>query len=750
MKKAIILIGTAVFMPAVMAFSGEGGDVVRLGHSSNAEVIAAMTLEEKAELLVGDDLGFPRGYPWQFGGVDELYGKVATNVGQTKKLVDGAAGSTYAIPRLGIPAIVLADGPAGVRIDPRRQGTDQTFFATGFPIGTLMASTWNTEMVNQVGMCMGNEVLEYGVDVLLAPALNIHRNPLGGRNFEYYSEDPVLSGETAAAMVNGVQANGVGTSIKHFAANNNEANRMNINAVIDPHTLHEIYLKGFEITVKKSHPWTVMSSYNKINGTYSAENSWLLNDVLRDAWGFDGLVMTDWFGGKDRLEQVRAGNDLLMPGSKFIANQIVEAVRSGELDEKLVDRNIDRILDVIKRTPRFKGYEYSNAPDLKAHAQVAKRAAIEGMILLKNDAGALPLDKNLKTIASFGLGFFNTITVGTGSGNVNTEYTVSIEAGLKAMGYIVPEEMKEAYAKHLASENERVGQKSSYFLPDLKLNEKAWTESELQSIADKTDVAVITIMRRSGEFEDRKLEDDFELSSIEKDLIEKASAVFHAKGKKVVVLLNVSGVVETASWKSLADAILLIWQPGQEAGNAVAEILAGKASPSGRLPMTFPVKYTDVPSATSFPDQSLNPETAVYEEKGLVGYRYYQSKKVPVSYAFGFGLSFTDFECTKGKLIKGKTPGVKIRVTNTGKSAGREVLQLYVKNPGRDYFELKAFMKTAVLEPGQTEKVKLTVSQGDLKIYDEVSSSWVLAEGEYEVALGTSSDQFVFKGTINL
>lgn len=299
----------------------------RLGLSPISEVIAAMTLEEKVSLVMGQGMQS-----------SSLTGdQQAPVVGQSNDIVPGAAGTTFPIERLGIPSIVLADGPAGVRISPTRDGEERTYYATAFPIGTLLASSWDTQLVERVGTAMGQEVKAYGVDVLLAPALNIHRYPLGGRNFEYYSEDPVLSGRTAAAMVRGIQSNEVGTSIKHYVANNHEWNRNTINVKVSERALREIYLKGFEITIKESDPWTVMSSYNKLNGPYTSEDPWLLGDVLRTQWGYSGLVMSDWFGGTDAVKQMVAGNDLLMPGTRRQHQALLDAVRNGKLDEKVLD-----------------------------------------------------------------------------------------------------------------------------------------------------------------------------------------------------------------------------------------------------------------------------------------------------------------------------------------------------------------------------------------------------------------------------
>lgn len=743
-----------LFSMALVAttFMACGPSAPQLGKASLDDVIAAMTLEEKAHLVVGTGMeGFENGD--------------SAVVGETRSLVPGAAGTTYPIPRLGIPAIVLADGPAGLRINPTREGDTATYYCTHFPIGTLLASTWDQELVENVGKAIGNEVLEYGADVLLAPALNIQRHPLCGRNFEYYSEDPLVSGKIAAAYVRGVQSNGVGTSIKHFAVNNQETNRMANDAQVSPRALREIYLKGFEITVKESEPWTVMSSYNYVNGVYASENPELQTTLLRDEWGFKGMVMTDWFGGKDAVEQMKAGNDMLQPGYDKQYQDIVAGVKDGKLEEAVLDRNVKRILELILQTPRFKGYHFSNKPDLQAHAAVTRQSATEGMVLLKNDNGALPLPTDVKSVALFGCTSYNFIAGGTGSGNVNRAYTVSLLDGLKNAGYKTDDKLKADYEAHIAAEEERLkpeGGKFSAFMPVVLPDEMTFDATRLKELAAQTDVALITIGRGSGEFLDRESA-NFYLSKENLQLVQDVCRVFHATGKKVVVVLNVGGAIETASWKAWPDAILCAWQGGQEGGNSVVDVLSGKASPSGKLTMTFPVKFEDHASSTNFPINLKSDIDIVnankgekkhsvkdvdytrYEEDVFVGYRYFDSFGKQVSYPFGYGLSYTTFEYANPSIEAGNgTYTVAVDVKNTGKMAGKEVVQLYVAAPNSAQMdkpekELKAFAKTKTLEPGETATVTLTVNAADLASYDEASSSWVVDAGTYKFLVGASS-----------
>ncbi|MCT3674871.1 glycoside hydrolase family 3 C-terminal domain-containing protein [Elizabethkingia anophelis] len=712
------------------------------------EIVKAMSNEDKANFLVGT--GMP--------GLGAFLGPV----GDVKEgRVPGAAGGTYPMAKFGIPTIVVADGPAGLRINSKREGDNNTYYATAFPVGTALASTWNTKLLYQVGKSMGNETKEYGVDVLLAPALNIHRNPLNGRNFEYYSEDPVVSGKVAAAVVNGIQSNGVGTSVKHYAANNEETNRLALNAHISERAMREIYLKGFEITIKESKPWTVMSAYNKINGIYASENKDLLTTVLRDEWGYKGIVMTDWFGGfkgladirdgnSNVVNQINSGNDLLMPGLPKQKNAILDALNSGKISQETANRNVKNILQLVFRSPSFTNYKYSNRPDSEENANITRNAATEGMILLKNDQNTLPYINTSDNVALFGVTSYAWITGGTGSGSVNNKHTVSLLEGLDKAGYKLDDELAALYKpfakKELAAEMEKRKAKGILALPG-RLKEMEFSDEVIQKKAETNDIAFLTIGRNSGEGGDRAVDNDFNLAADEVELIDKVSKAFHTKGKKVVIILNIGGVIETASWKDKADAILLAWQPGQEGGHSVVDVLSGKANPSGKLTMTFPVKYSDISSAKNFPGTPVEKVTDVTYEEGIyVGYRYFDTFKVKPSYEFGYGKSYTTFaysDIKADKNVFNRELTVKVKITNTGRTAGKEVVQLYLSAPAKQIDkplqELKTFAKTTKLMPGESEVLELKLSIKDLASFVTSKGAWIAEAGNYKASVGASS-----------
>lgn len=727
---------------------------VKLTTKNVDKVVKEMTLEEKSSLLVG----------YKFG---ESYTGLPTNsASQGNAIVPGAAGFTAKIDRVGIPHTVLADGPAGLRIDAKRENDGRSYYCTGFPIGTLLASTWNTDLVFQVGQAMGNEVLEYGCDVLLGPGMNLMRHPLCGRNFEYYSEDPFLVGLTAAAMINGIQSNGVGVSAKHFAANNQETNRLNNNSVIGQRTLRELYLKGFEIAVRKSQPWTIMSSYNYLNGKWTQENKELLTTILRDEWGFKGIVMTDWTGTRHTADQVAAGNDLLEPGNVEQIKQIIEGTTNGSISMSDVDRNVRRILEYIVKTPHFHGYQFSNKPDLKAHAAIARKAAPEGMVLLKNN-GVLPIrnaNDTLPHVALFGVSSYHFFAGGTGSGDVHKPYVVDLKAGLSNAGFKMDQIITDVYEKYkdyglLELEAEMGIYRGSSFHPRPRMKEPQLGQNVYRFAAEKNDMAIVTIGRSSGEVEDRKFS-DFTINPDEKAMLAAVCHEFHKLNKKVIVILNVGGVIETSLLSEMADAVLLAWQPGMEGGNAIADVLTGKTYPSGKLSVTFPVNLEDVPATKNFPkDYTIWTERdmskarkatfphfaeTIYEEDLNVGYRYFQTENKPVSFPFGFGLGYTTFEYSNAFVKKkGNDYVATVMVKNTGSYAGKEVVQLYISAPKgtlkKPAYELKAYAKTRELQPGESQLLEMTFSNYDLASYDELQQAWVTDGGQYTAHFAASA-----------
>ena len=723
-------------------------------------ILGRLTTDEKVHLLVG---------------ASRLSGEDTTEVEMMaacrKASVPGCAGYTWPVPRLGINSIIMADGPAGLRIAPTREGTDSTFYCTGFPIGTSLAATWNQPLVAEVASAMGVETREYGVDVLLAPGVNLHRNPLCGRNFEYFSEDPFLSGKTAASYICGLQSEGVGASLKHFAANNEEVNRLCCDSRVDVTVLRELYLRNFEIAVREGRPWTIMSSYNYLNGVPTSENEELLEDVLRKDWGFDGLVVSDWSGGYDTPAMIRAGNDLVMAGGQDRLDAIRRAVNDGSLSMDDVDRDVRRVLELVAKCPNGKGYKPSQSPDLKAHAQVARIAGCEGMVLLKNE-NVLPLDKGL-CVAMFGGNSYKLLAGGTGAGDVNKAYVINLDKGLCDAGFSVEPVLDDAYRMFVSSEDERLkplNEARGWWFGDYVYNEMPSAPGLASAAAKSADLAVVTIARQAGEGKDRLVKDDFLLRSDEMELLDAVSDAFHSEGKKVVVVLNVTGIVEVASWRDKVDAILMAWQPGQEAGYCIADVLVGKVNPSGKLPMTMPVSYSDVPSQ-NFPQVEIkddangsyyrytggkkvyevpNVDYIDYDEGLMVGYRYYTTRNVPVAYPFGYGLSYTDFSARVlgVKQCRGGWK-VNVEVTNTGSTAGKQVVQIYRRgvNP---VLELVAYAKTELLEAGNSTVLSLELGPRSFTVFDEAQSAWIAQSGTYTFCLASDAMNPVEDFTIEL
>ena len=724
----------------------------KLSATNIDEVMKAMTLEEKAKLLVG--------------GANNSFGDQAV-VGGEATLVAGAAGTSPAIPRLGIPATVLTDGPAGVRIDPTRKGTTQTYYATGFPIGTCLASTWNTELVGKVGEAIGNETKEYRCDVILGPGMNLHRSPLCGRNFEYYSEDPFVTGKIAAAYINGVQSQGVGVSAKHFAVNSQETDRTSVDERLSQRAARELYLRGFEIAVRESDPWTIMASYNQVNGQFSMGNRDLLTSILRDDWGFKGIVMTDWIGirqGLETITEVQAGNDLMEPGQPAQVKEIVEGVKSGKLNIADVDRNVRRMLEYIVKTPSFHQYAATNKSDLKAHAAITRQSACEGIVLLKNN-GTLPW-KSIKTVALFGENSYNFLSGGVGSGCVHTPYVVDMVEGLKNAGIKSSEVLTNIYRKYIdyARLKFQVERHPAKWFQTESMGPQKYPEISINAIAiDKevrgADAAIITIGRQAGEGIDRDLETEFNLIPEERQLIIDVCKAFHAAGKPVVVIINSGSVIETASWKTYPDAIICAWQPGEEGGNSVADIMTGKVNPSGKLTMTWPLAATDHPSTQNFPGlvdfysfqvmrsngrKMPNYDYTNHDEDIYVGYRYFDTFQKEVSYPFGFGLSYTTFQYSQPKVkVNGDFVAITVTVKNTGSVSGKEVAQVYVTAPKgqieKPAQELKAFAKTRELQPGESQVLTMQIPVRMLASFDEQGSQWLTEAGDYLFKIGASS-----------
>ena len=735
----------------------------KLSATNIDEVIQAMTLEEKAKLLVG--------------GANNFFGDQAV-VGGEATLVAGAAGTSPEIARLGIPATVLTDGPAGVRIDPTRKGDSQTYYATGFPIGTCLASTWNTDLVTKVGEAIGNETKEYRCDVILGPGMNLHRSPLCGRNFEYYSEDPFVTGKIGAAYINGVQSQDAGVSAKHFAVNSQETERTSVDERVSQRALRELYLRGFEIAVRESQPWTIMSSYNQVNGQYSMGNRDLLTSILRDDWGYKGIVMTDWIGirqGLPTITEVQAGNDLMEPGQPAQVNEIVEGVKSGKLSMADVDRNVRRMLEYIVKTPSFHKYPATNKPDLKAHAAITRQTACEGIVLLKNN-GTLPW-KDIRNVALFGENSYNFLPGGVGSGCVHTPYVVDMVEGLKNAGIKSSESLTDIYRKYVdyARVKFQYERHPAKWFQTEEMGPQKYPEIAVNSIAigkeaQGADAAIITIGRQAGEGIDRDLETEFNLISEERQLIIDVCQAFHAVGKPVVVIINSGSVIETASWKSYPDAIICAWQPGEEGGNSVADIMTGKVNPSGKLTMTWPIAATDHPSTRNFPGmvdfysyqnersggrQMRNYDYTNHEEDIYVGYRYFDTFNKEVSYPFGYGLSFTTFAYSKPAVkVSGDNVTVSVTVKNTGKVAGKEVVQLYVTAPKgqleKPAQELKAFAKTRELQPGESQTLTMEVPVRMLASFDEAGSQWLTEAGNYTFKMGASSRDIRCTATVKV
>ena len=645
-------------------------------------IVKQMTLEEKAALCTGAS-------PW----------------------------STTPVERLGVPEMIVADGPHGLRRVPDIHSMAMhSLPATCFPTASCSASTWDVALLGELGAALAEEAIALNVDVVLGPGVNMKRSPLGGRNFEYFSEDPYLAGELAVSFIQGVQAKGVGTSLKHYAANNQEFQRFSISSEVDERTLREIYLPAFEKAVKEAQPWTVMCSYNKVNGAFASEHHTLLTEILKDEWGFEGLVVSDWGAVRDRVAALRGGLDWEMPGPQARRVQaVVEAVRSGELAEATLDESVRRILRIVfmaQETPK------GGAFDVDAHHSLARKIAAEGMVLLKND-GLLPL-KDHRQIAVIGRSAQAAHFQGGGSSHINpTRVDVPFqELQARAGGAEL------TYAEGYPADDS--------FRQDLI--------DEAVGLARSADVALLYIALptyKESEGYDRA---DLDLTAQQVALIQAVAKV----QPKTVVVLNNGAPVAMSAWIDAVPAVLEGWMMGQAGGGALADILFGRVNPCGKLAETFPLKLSDTPAHLNWPGGAGKVH---YGEGLFIGYRYYDARELPVLFPFGHGLSYTTFAYSNARAsaqtfrdVDGLT--VTVDVTNTGGMAGKEIVQVYVRDRAsglvRPAKELKGFAKVA-LQPGETQPVAIKLDFRAFAYYHPEYKQWITEDGDFDILIGSSA-----------
>ncbi|MFZ6026998.1 MAG: glycoside hydrolase family 3 C-terminal domain-containing protein [Chloroflexota bacterium] len=662
-------------------------------------IVAQMTLEEKAALCTGAT-------PW----------------------------TTTPVERLGVPELTLSDGPHGVRRVPDVNSIAMTSLpATCFPTASCLASTWDVDLIYQMGQALAEECIALKVDVLLGPGVNMKRSPLGGRNFEYYSEDPFLAGEMAVSLIDGVQSKGVGTSLKHFAVNNQEFQRFSISAEVDERTLREIYLPAFEKAVKQSKPWTVMCAYNKLNGRYCSEHHTLLTDILKNEWGFEGLVVSDWGAVHDRVASLEGGLDLEMPGPQTRrVRAVVEAVRSGELDEAVLDESVRRILGVV-----FKAAETPKAGtfDVDAHHELARKIAAEGMVLLKNN-GILPL-KGHQHIAVIGHAAEVAHFQGGGSSHINPTRVA------------VP--FKELQA--LAADAE-LTYAAGYPTDDTFRQEMI---DEAVRVAQAADVAIVYVALPAFKESEGYDRTDLDLTEQQIALIQ---AVAHAQ-RNTVVVLNNGAPVAMEAWIDGTAAVLEAWMMGQAGGAAIADVLFGKANPCGKLAETFPHKISDTPAYLNWPGGAGEVR---YGEGIFVGYRYYDAREIPVRFPFGYGLSYTTFAYSNPKVCTSQgvplqtirdqdAVFVSVDVSNTGSLTGKEIVQVYVHDReaglARPPKELKGFAKVE-LQPGETKTVSIPLDFRAFAYYHPEYRQWITEDGTFDILIGASAADIRHTLTISL
>ncbi len=655
-------------------------------------VVEAMTLEEKVNLVTG--------------------------IPETSK--PGASAGTYPIERLGVPATLFMDGPAGIRYGE----------SVWYPSVTNVSSSWDPALAVRVGECLGEDALAKGFDIVLAPGINIQRTVLSGRNFEYSSEDPLLSGLMIAPYVNGIESTGAGTALKHYAANNQETSRASVSANVTERALREIYLKAFGIVVSDAQPMSVMTAYNRINGIYTAINTDLVNGILRGEFGFEGMVMSDWDAQGKIYEKVNAGNDINTPGWDEDVPLLLEAYQSGVVTDASLNAACYNILNMVSRSATASGLRMDTRVDYVAHGAVATEAAADTMVLLQNENAALPLEAGTK-IAVFGNGAFATMFGGSGSGGVTPKQSTTIFAGLC-----------KSEALEVVNEKNNPFEGCAYHDVWDPSKDVAVTKAYAEKMAAAARVAVVVISRDSWEGADRHAgKGDFLLNDTESVMLERVTTAFHAKGGQVIVLINTGSPIEVESWKESVDAILWVGYPGQGAGKAVEQVLTGAVNPSAKTTITWPTSYNSTPASAYFPGSAND---SVYYEDIYVGYRYYETFDVGVSYPFGYGLSYTDFAYSDFTLEKhhGGTVTATVTVKNTGSVAGREIVELYVSKPEtlqeQAALELCGFTKTRLLAPGESETVTIEVREEALMTYETEKSHWVISEGTYTYSVGAS------------
>ena len=651
------------------------------------DLISQMTLKEKASLCSGKDF-------WHLKSIE----------------------------RLGLPEIMVCDGPHGLRkqnAENKKVGIGNSYPATCFPTAVTTACSWDRDLIYKMGQALAEECLQHGVSVLLGPGVNMKRSPLCGRNFEYFSEDPELAGEMGAAFIAGVQSKGIGTSLKHFAGNSQEMKRMTSNSIIDERALREIYLRAFEKAVKKSQPWTVMNAYNLLNGTYCSENDWLQNKVLRNEWGFKGAVVSDWGAVNDRVAGLNAGNDLEMPSSGGVNDaKIVEAVKCGVIDETTLDERVDKLIDIILKGAANKkpGYKF----DVKAHNLLSRQIAEQSMVLLKNDGNILPLKRvEGEYVAVIGAFADNPRYQGAGSSIINP---TMIDSGRRAFN-------NSPISVKFADGYDRSGKRK---------NEDAYI-TEACNLAKNVSKAVVFI----------GLTDDYESEGFDRStmklpdghnrLVEAVSRV----NDNVIVVLEGGSPVEMP-WADDVKAILNAYLGGQSVAPAIVDVLTGKANPCGKLAETYPVCLKDTPTSFRYPDSK---EDVQYRESIFIGYRYYDKVERNVRFPFGFGLSYTSFEYSdiklkKKNLTKGEGAKVTFTIKNTGDVAGSEIAQVYVAKPESKIFrapkELKGFVKIH-LDPGEEKKVSVELDDRAFAFWNTATEDWCVESGEYKILVGASS-----------